>query len=57
MKLPTVDNAFLAQLIFADTIGIGFSGIGYALFGLLFVKGKATEEYKNFLDRKAINAG
>lgn len=45
----------LAQLAFADTTGIGLSGIGYALFGFLFVKGKTTEEYKSFPDRKTIN--
>src|SRR5215218_3895114 len=28
----------LAQLAFSDTTGIGLSGIGYALFGFLYVK-------------------
>lgn len=45
----------LAQLSFSDTTGIGLSGIGYALFGFLFIKGKTKEDYKNYLDNKTIN--
>jgi membrane associated rhomboid family serine protease len=45
----------LAQLAFSDTTGIGLSGIGYALFGFLYVKSKIAEEYKNFPDKKTIN--
>ncbi|MDJ1491544.1 rhomboid family intramembrane serine protease [Cytophagaceae bacterium DM2B3-1] len=45
----------LAQLAFADTTGIGLSGIGYALFGFLFVKSKTTEEYKNYLTKNTVN--
>jgi membrane associated rhomboid family serine protease len=45
----------LAQLAFSDTTGIGLSGIGYALFGFLFVKSKTAEEYKNYLNKRTIN--
>lgn len=45
----------LAELAFSDTTGIGLSGIGYALFGFLYVKSKTAEEYKNILDKKTIN--
>jgi membrane associated rhomboid family serine protease len=45
----------LAQLAFSDGTGIGLSGVGYALFGFLYVKSKTTEEFKNYLDRKTIN--
>jgi len=44
----------LAQLSFSDSTGIGLSGIGYSLFGFLFVKSKTTEAYKNFLDKRTI---
>ena len=44
----------LAELAFSDTTGIGLSGIGYALFGYLFVKSKTTAEYRNYLDKKTI---
>ena len=45
----------LAQLAFSDTTGIGFSGIGYALFGFLLVKSKTSEVYKNVPDSKTMN--
>lgn len=45
----------LAQLAFSDTTGIGLSGVGYALFGFLYVKSKTTEEYNNYLDKRTIN--
>ncbi len=45
----------LAQLSFADTTGIGLSGIGYSLFGFIYIKSKTTEAYKNYLDKKTIN--
>ena len=44
----------LAELAFSDTTGIGLSGIGYALFGYLFVKSKTTAEYRNYLEKKTI---
>jgi membrane associated rhomboid family serine protease len=43
-----------AELSFADTTGIGLSGIGYSLFGFLFIKSKTTEQYRHFLDRATI---
>lgn len=43
------------QIAFSDTTGIGLSGIGYSLFGFIFVKSKMTEEYKNYLDKRTIN--
>lgn len=45
----------LAQLGFSDSTGIGLSGIGYALFGFLFIKGRTSDEYKGFLEKKTIN--
>jgi membrane associated rhomboid family serine protease len=45
----------LAQLAFSDSTGIGLSGIGYTLFGYLFVKSKTCQEYKNYLHKKTIN--
>lgn len=45
----------LAQLGFSDSTGIGLSGIGYALFGFLFIKSRTSEEYKGFLENKTIN--
>lgn len=45
----------LAQLGFSDSTGIGLSGIAYAFFGFLFVKGKISDEYKGFLEKKTIN--
>jgi membrane associated rhomboid family serine protease len=44
----------LAQLAFSDTTGIGLSGIGYGLFGYLYVKDKTAEEYKNYLDKNTV---
>jgi membrane associated rhomboid family serine protease len=43
------------QLAFSDSTGIGLSGIGYSLFGYIFVKTKMTEEYKNYLSKQTIN--
>jgi len=45
----------IAQLVFSDSTGIGISGIGYALFGFLYVKSKTAEEYKNYLEKKTVN--
>jgi len=44
----------LAQLAFSETTGIGLSGIGYALFGFLFVKSKTADAYKNYLDKRTV---
>jgi membrane associated rhomboid family serine protease len=44
----------LAQLAFSETTGIGLSGIGYALFGYLYVQSKTTIEYKNYLEKSTI---
>lgn len=44
----------LSELSFADTTGIGLSGIGYSLFGFILVKSRTTEVYKNYLDKKTI---
>lgn len=45
----------LAQLGFSGSTGIGFSGIGYALFGFLFIKSSTSEDYYEFLDKRTIN--
>jgi membrane associated rhomboid family serine protease len=45
----------LSQLAFSDSTGIGLSGIGYALFGFLYLKSKTDETYKGYLDKKTIN--
>jgi membrane associated rhomboid family serine protease len=45
----------LAQLGFSDSTGIGLSGIGYTLFGFLFIKGRISDQYKGFLEKKTIN--
>jgi len=42
----------LSELAFANTTGIGLSGIGYAFFGFIFVKSKISEEYKNYISNK-----
>ncbi|HRH50532.1 MAG TPA: rhomboid family intramembrane serine protease [Panacibacter sp.] len=44
----------LAELSFANTTGIGLSGIGYSLFGFIFIKSKTTEAYKNYLNKRTI---
>lgn len=44
----------LAELAFSDATGIGLSGIGYALFGFLFIKSKTSEEFKNYLHKKTV---
>ncbi len=45
----------VAQLAFSDSTGIGLSGIGYALFGFIYIKSKTDEAYKNYLDKRTIN--
>lgn len=45
----------LAQLGFSGSTGIGFSGIGYALFGFLFIKSSTSDDYYDFLDKRTIN--
>ncbi len=42
-------------MAFSDSTGIGLSGIGYSLFGFIFIKSKTTEAYRNFLEKKTIN--
>jgi GlpG protein len=42
----------LSQLSFGDTTGIGLSGIGYSLFGFIFVKSRTSEDYKDYLDQR-----
>lgn len=44
--------ASLYQLGFSPSMGIGFSGIGYALFGFVFVKTRFDERYKGFMTRR-----
>jgi GlpG protein len=44
----------LAQLGFSESTGIGLSGIGYALFGFLFVKSRTAPEYTDCLEQKTI---
>jgi GlpG protein len=44
----------LSELSFTDTTGIGISGIGYSLFGYIFLKSKTAEVYKNYLDKRTI---
>ena len=44
-----------AQLGFSDSTGIGLSGIGYALFGFLFVKSKTSARYIGYLDKGTTN--
>jgi membrane associated rhomboid family serine protease len=43
------------QLAFSDSTGIGLSGIGYSLFGYIFLMSKMTEVYKNYLSKQTIN--
>jgi GlpG protein len=42
----------LSELSFGDTTGIGLSGIGYSLFGFIFVKRRTSEDYKDYLDQR-----
>lgn len=44
-----------AQLGFSDSTGIGLSGIGYAFFGFLLVKGKTNTDYEGFLEKRIIH--
>lgn len=44
----------VAQLSFTDSTGIGLSGIGYSLFGFIFIKSKSDDKYKDYLDKKTI---
>lgn len=44
----------ISELSFADTTGIGLSGIGYSLFGFILIKGKTTEAYKDYIDKRTI---
>jgi len=45
----------VCQLAFSDSTGIGLSGIGYSLFGFLYVKSKTTEKFKASIDKKTFN--
>lgn len=50
-----LSSAFVSsfsELSFADTTGIGLSGIGYSLFGFIFLKSQTTEAYKNYPDKR-----
>lgn len=42
------------QLAFSDSTGIGFSGIGYAMFGFIFINSKLDKSNKWFLEQKII---
>lgn len=42
------------QLGFSDSTGIGLSGIGYAFFGYILIKGFQIEAYRIILDRRTI---
>ena len=42
----------LSEFSFANTSGIGLSGIGYCLLGFIIVKSKTTDAYKNFLEKR-----
>lgn len=56
--LLVLSSAFVSStthLSFSDNMGIGLSGIGYAFFGFIYLKGKTTEVYKNYLDKKTVN--
>lgn len=44
-----------AQLGFSDSTGIGLSGIGYAFFGFLVVKGRTNADYVGFLEKRTIH--
>jgi membrane associated rhomboid family serine protease len=43
------------ELAFSGSTGIGLSGIGYSLFGYIFLMGKTKEEYKNYLGKQTVN--
>jgi membrane associated rhomboid family serine protease len=43
-----------SQMAFSDSTGIGLSGIVYAQFGFLLLKGRTSEQYK-YLDSRTIN--
>ncbi|NII28856.1 rhomboid family intramembrane serine protease [Pseudoflavitalea sp. X16] len=44
----------VVQLSFSDSPGIGLAGVDYALFGYIYIKGKLTPEYKDYLNRVAV---
>ena len=46
--------ASVAQLTFSETTGIGMSGIGYAMFGFIWVKTKTDPAYMGFLTRTTV---
>src|SRR5689334_18203104 len=43
-----------AELAFSDYTGIGLSGIGYSLFGYIFLMSKTTESYRDYLSKRTI---
>jgi membrane associated rhomboid family serine protease len=52
-----LSSAFVSsviQLSFADSTGIGLSGIGYSLFGYILIKSRTEVAYKDFLDKRTI---
>jgi len=44
----------VAEISFSENTGIGLSGIGYAFFGYIYLKGKTSEFYKHYVDKKTI---
>jgi membrane associated rhomboid family serine protease len=42
------------QMTLTDDSGIGFSGIGYAMFGYLYIQSRYHPRYKEMLDRNTI---
>ena len=45
----------MAEITFSNQMGIGLSGIGYALFGYGFIKQKSDTRYEAFLDKSNTN--
>ena len=42
----------VSQIAFSSSSGIGLSGIVYAIFGFLYIKGRSDSKYKGFISQK-----
>jgi membrane associated rhomboid family serine protease len=43
------------ELAVSGALGVGYSGIGYALFGFIYVKAKSDSNFKDYLSSKTVN--
>ena len=43
------------ELAVSGALGVGYSGIGYALFGFIYIRAKFDSNFKNYLSSKTVN--